>query len=161
VPPRAEGIHFLIKSYIRTSTFDIFESWQTAPDAQTITLAIRPDLQWNDGTAITSDDIVMTLTQYLDSSISLHSERLGGVVGMSGYNEGEVENISGLTAPDELTVVIELDRPDAAWIANLVAPVAMPILPNAQSPVTMHTTTDATSKPPRAGQKRLGESLDG
>lgn len=35
VPPTAEGIHFLIKPYIRTSTFDLFDSWQVMRQAVT------------------------------------------------------------------------------------------------------------------------------
>jgi hypothetical protein len=35
LPSRAEGIHSLIKSYIKTSTFDLFDSWQAMRHAVT------------------------------------------------------------------------------------------------------------------------------
>ncbi len=109
----------------------ILESWETSPDARIVTFTLKPDVQWSDGTPMTSADIHMTLTQYLDNNISNSAGRIGGVLGQAEFVDGSAESIEGLTIVDDRTITIELANPDAAWVANLAAlGPNLPILPS-------------------------------
>ncbi len=102
-------------------TSQLVESWEISEDAQTVTLHVREGAEWSDGTPVTSADILMSLELSLDSRISARATRIGNVVGMEALAEGEAEEISGLAAPDEYTVTVQLQTPDVAWIPNLAS----------------------------------------
>ena len=96
----------------------VLESWEVSPDATTITLKVADGLEWSDGTPITSADVSLALHLHLDSRISTRAGRLGGVAGVAEYTEGTANSISGIETPDDSTVVITLESPDAAWLPN-------------------------------------------
>jgi len=96
----------------------VLESWEVSPDATTITLKVADGLEWSDGTPITSADVSLALHLHLDSRISTRAGRLGGVAGVAEYTEGTADSISGIETPDDSTVVITLESPDAAWLPN-------------------------------------------
>lgn len=96
----------------------VLESWETSPDAQTVTLKVRPGLEWSDGTPITSADVSLALHLHLNPETSTRAGRLGGVEGVAEYADGTADSISGISVPDDSTVVIQLAQPDAAWVAN-------------------------------------------
>lgn len=106
------------------------DSWEVSDDARTVTFSLRPDVQWSDGTPMTSADVVMTLTQFLDPAISPSAPALAGVVGAEEFASGQAEEISGLSAPDDRTVVVELAEPNVAWLGNLAAAEGIVILPS-------------------------------
>lgn len=109
---------------------NLLDSWTVSDDARTVTLELKQDITWSDGTPVTSADVVMSLTQYLDPSISLWAGRIGGVTGQTAFADGTADTIAGLTAPDEHTVVVELEEPDVAWLPNLgFLAKFMPVLP--------------------------------
>jgi peptide/nickel transport system substrate-binding protein len=97
---------------------DILESWEVSDDATTITLTVADGLEWSDGTPITSADVALSLRHHLDSRISTLAGRLAGVAGVTEYTEGGADSISGIETPDDSTVVITLENPDAAWLPN-------------------------------------------
>jgi peptide/nickel transport system substrate-binding protein len=96
----------------------VLESWDVSDDATTITLNVRDGLEWSDGTPITSADVAFSLRLHLDSRISTRAGRLGGVAGVAEYVDGTADSISGIQTPDDSTVVITLENPDAAWLPN-------------------------------------------
>jgi peptide/nickel transport system substrate-binding protein len=96
----------------------VLESWEVSDDATTITLTVRDGLEWSDGTPISSADVSLSLHHHLDSRISTRAGRLGGVAGVAEYTEGNADSISGIETPDDSTVVITLENPDAAWLPN-------------------------------------------
>lgn len=100
---------------------DLLESWDVSADATTITLNVRDGLEWSDGTPVTSADVEMSLRFHLDPRISARGTRLAGVLGVTDYTEGAADRIEGLETPDDLTVVITLAAPDAAWLPNLAS----------------------------------------
>lgn len=97
---------------------DILESWEVSDDATTITLTVADGIEWSDGVPVTSADVSLALHLHLDSRISTRAGRLGGVQGVQAYTDGEADSISGIETPDESTVVITLENPDAAWLPN-------------------------------------------
>lgn len=108
----------------------ILESWETSADAKTVTLTLKPDVQWSDGTPMTSADIYTSLTLYLDQNISQRAIRIGGVLGQTEFSEGTADTIEGLTVVDDRTITVELENPDAAWLPNIAAQAEdIPMLP--------------------------------
>jgi peptide/nickel transport system substrate-binding protein len=74
-------------------------------DGTTITIKLRDDAKWSDGTAVTSDDFVFTAQMYADQKNS--------PTGRSPYDKLEV------TAPDKTTVVAKFKDPYAPWPSTL------------------------------------------
>ena len=108
----------------------VLESWETSADAKTVTLTLKPDVQWSDGTPMTSADIYTSLTLYLDQNISQRAIRIGGVLGQTEFSEGTADTIEGLTVVDDRTITVELENPDAAWLPNIAAQAEdIPMLP--------------------------------
>jgi peptide/nickel transport system substrate-binding protein len=87
-------------------------TWDTSPDGLTWTFDIREGVNWSDGEPMTAADIAFTYNRILDG---------GPESGNWGTYLTSVETV---TAPDETTVVLELERP------NAVLPLLpIPILP--------------------------------
>jgi peptide/nickel transport system substrate-binding protein len=97
---------------------NVLDSWEVSDDATTITLTVADGLEWSDGTPITSADVSLALHLHLDERISTRAGRLAGVAGVAEYTSGEADSISGIETPDDSTVVISLENPDAAWLPN-------------------------------------------
>jgi len=87
------------------------ESWESSEDGLTWTYTIRDDVTWSDGEALTAADIVHTYDRILSNTVE------GGST-WSAYLKGVTE----VTAPDDTTVVLELDRPNAS-LPSLPVPV--------------------------------------
>jgi len=112
------------------STSKMLTSWTESADATSVTLKMKPNLQWSDGKPLTSADVVMSLTAYLDSTISSNAGRVGAVVGGDALSKGTTDKLAGVTAPDATTVTIKLASPDASWISKFaLAGAYWPILP--------------------------------
>ncbi len=97
----------LTKSLIRVDQSGNFvpalaESWET-DDAEVWTFHLAKDATWHDGVPVTAEDIKFSL-EYLP-------EKLGG----SNWNI-----IESVHAPDNQTLVIDLDSPDGNFLTNLL-----------------------------------------
>lgn len=74
-------------------------------DSKVITLKLRDDLVWSDGTPLTSADLLFTYQMTMDPKNAVAST----------YPYSELE---GLEAPDEHTVVMTFKEPFASWQAT-------------------------------------------
>lgn len=109
----------------------ILDNWEISDDATTVTFTLNPDIQWSDGTPMTSADVAWSLEAYLDNNISNWAERIGGVVGQEEYVNGEADSISGITIVDDYTVTLDLVNPDGSYLNNIAARAEdLPILPS-------------------------------
>jgi peptide/nickel transport system substrate-binding protein len=110
---------------------DILESWGASADAQTVTLTLRPDVVWSDGTPMTAEDIRFSFQAYLDNNISNRAARIAGPVGQEEFVAGEADTITGLRVIDDQTIEIDLVSADAAWLPNIAAQAEdLPVLPS-------------------------------
>ncbi|MDY7041142.1 MAG: peptide ABC transporter substrate-binding protein, partial [Chloroflexota bacterium] len=80
------------------------ENGGVSEDGLTITMHLRDDVVWSDGTPITSADFVFTYDMYMDPGNSVATQ----------YPYDSLESIE---APDERTVVMHFTEPFAAWQA--------------------------------------------
>lgn len=99
---------------------DIAESWE-ATDT-TITFKLHPNAMWHDGTPLTSKDVAFTLNLLTDPA---STSRFGGAFSsIAGYEEAQSAqtptSLSGITTPDDHTVVLELSQPDSGLMYGFV-----------------------------------------
>lgn len=85
-------------------TAGIAESWEISKDGKTITFAIRDDIKWHDGDALTAEDVAFSLLVYRDAT------------------DSDVRNLfvtlSNAVAVDDRTVEVTLSTADANFIPN-------------------------------------------
>jgi len=82
------------------------ENGGISEDGMTITMHLREDMKWSDGTPLTADDFVFTAEMAVNSANSVASTY-------------PYDNIASITAPDPYTVVINFIDPFAPWLATL------------------------------------------
>ncbi len=82
------------------------ENGGISPDGRTITIKLRDDIKWSDGTPITSADFIFSYEMLMNPANTVNST----------YPYSLITEIS---APDERTVVTTFEEPFIPWVANL------------------------------------------
>lgn len=82
------------------------ENGGISEDGTTITFNLRDDIQWSDGTPITSEDFVFTYEMVMDPNNVVQSTY-------------PYDSIASVEAPDDTTVVVAFNEPFAPWISTL------------------------------------------
>ena len=122
----------------------VAESWEISKDGLTYTFNLRKDTHWKllnsfedvlpEGykdtyrTQVIAADFVYGISRALDpATLAGDAEKLFGIKNASAVNSGK-QPISalGITAKDDLTLVITLERADPDFLRILTLPVAMP-----------------------------------
>lgn len=93
---------------------ELAESWTVSDDGLTYTFHLRPGVKWHDGEPFTSSDVVWTIE-------SLFEEE--------GYGAAAVPGVVKVEAIDDLTVALELERPDSTFLHSLARRYGFTILP--------------------------------
>ncbi len=96
-----EPLVFLDESYAPTP--GLATEWSSTPDGKVWTITLR-DTTWHDGSPVTSDDLIYSLTQMAKP------EHFGSLVG----SKVDVANLKKI---DEHTVEVPLNAPDAEFIS--------------------------------------------
>ncbi len=86
-------------------TPDLAEKWDSSTDGTEFTFHIRQGVKFSDGTDMTVDDIVWSITRAKDDPSQLWTFTL--------------EQVDTITAPDASTVVIKLKQPWAPFLADI------------------------------------------
>ena len=81
--------------------------WSASPDLTMWTFKINPDAVFADGTALTSDDVKWSL------------ERLANLKGSPSFF---MEGVASIDTPDDHTIVVNMEGPDASFPAKMNAP---------------------------------------
>ncbi len=111
-------------------TGDLAETIDVSPDATQYTFHLHQNATFSDGTPLTSKDVLFTFQRALDKRTgSIWTARLAGISGAAEYGSQQAETVTGLTAPDEHTVVFTLAKPDAAFLTILADFCGLGILP--------------------------------
>ncbi len=93
---------------------DLAESWDISDDGLTYTFHLHEGIRWHDGEPLTAGDIVWSYATVADpTSQSIWGQKLQDVVGFEEYKAGDAATLSGVKAIDDLTVEIQLQRPNA------------------------------------------------
>lgn len=93
------------------------QSWQKSADGKTWTFHLHPNATWQDGTPLTSADVVFSF------NYDLH-----GPGKSTGLTQG-LNYIQSVTAPDPATVVIKLSSPQAAFLSDVAGSFGVAIVP--------------------------------
>lgn len=93
-------------------------------DANTVTFKLNPKLTWNDGTPVTAMDLAYSyyIVGHKDYTGVRYDKREDErIVGMKEYHEGKTDKISGITTPDDHTVVVQYTEltPATQWGSGL------------------------------------------
>ena len=112
----------------------VLQSWTTSNDNRTVTLTLKPNIKWSDGQPVTSADMLMSLTAYLDATISSNAGRVGAVVGQNTIGTNTTTPVSqlkvaGLATPNKSTLQVTLAAPNVAWTTQLALSYYWPLLP--------------------------------
>lgn len=84
---------------------DLATSWDVSEDSLAITFHLREDAMWTDGEPVTSEDVKYTFDTIMANESYYFNSRLGIV--------------TGIDAPDDYTVVFNLEHPDMSFVADL------------------------------------------
>ncbi len=106
---------------------EIMKSWEVTDGGLTITMTMRDDLLWSDGTPMTMDDVVWTLERFC-GPIALWSyvvEATKYIEGQAAFANGETDHVSGITAEGN-TLTIKLTQPFTSFLDLMCQVVVLP-----------------------------------
>jgi len=104
------------------------QSWETPDSGKTFVFKLRPGVKWHDGAPFSAKDVVFSLNLYANPKVgSPWSQKLSAVSGYAAFQSGAATSLAGVSAPDDMTVRIELDNAKPAWVELQL--IAISILP--------------------------------
>ena len=102
------------------------ERWEVSADGRTYTFHLRRGVTVHDGSPFVARHVVRSWQRVLDPATrSGGAAMLSAIAGASEYAERRAANVSGLSAPDDSTVIVTLREPLAIFPTLLAMPVAM------------------------------------
>ncbi len=97
---------------------DLAESYTISDDGQTYTFKLRDGIKFHNGRALTAGDIKYSVERAINPATQGPGAGFFGSI--KGYDEmvgdAKATELSGITTPDDKTVVIQLTRPDATFL---------------------------------------------
>ncbi len=101
------------------------KTWDISDDGTVFTFHLRKDAEFYDGNKITAGDVIYSFTRILrPETASPQSWLFDRISGSDEVLHGEAETPSGMTAPNDSTVIIRIDEPFAPFIQYLAMPSA-------------------------------------
>ena len=96
---------------------DLAESYTISPDGLTYNFKLRKDVVFHNGRGLTSADIKYSIERSVNPETQ--SPGQGFFWQIAGYEamvSGGAKELSGITTPDDYTVIIKLSQPDATFL---------------------------------------------
>ncbi len=95
---------------------DLAESYTISDDGQTYTFKLRDGLKFHNGRAVTAADVKYSIERAVNPATQSPGGGYFSVI--KGYDEmvAGAPDLAGIAAPDDKTVVIQLNRPDATFL---------------------------------------------
>jgi ABC-type transport system substrate-binding protein len=101
------------------------ERWDVSPDGARYTFHLRQGVKFSDGTAVTARSVVASWQRALDPATKGgRAEPLQPIKGAREFASGKSKSVAGLSAPDDSTVVVQLEEPLGIFPKLLAMPVA-------------------------------------
>ena len=98
------------------------ESWEVSEDGTVYTFTLREGLQWSDGEPVTAEDYRQSFLRQLNPATASYSvEEFYPILNGQAFSTGEITDpeLVGLSAPDDLTLIIELVEPTPFFLSYL------------------------------------------
>ncbi len=110
---------------------DLAESWTISEDLRTYTFTLRENSAFADGSPITAQDVVFSISRALAPATAspVAETYLGDILGAREFRAGLRPDLPGLRTPDPRTVQIELTVPKAAFLHKLTYPTSFVVDP--------------------------------
>jgi ABC-type oligopeptide transport system substrate-binding subunit len=104
-------------------------TWTISTDRKTYTFALRTGIMFSDGTAVTAQTYVYSLTRALLPAVASNNALLflGNIVGATAVNSGKTTTLSGVRAVNPSTLVITLIQPTEYFLQALATSIAFPV----------------------------------
>ena len=100
-------------------------SWDLSGEGTVYTFHLRPGVHFQNGRALTAHDVAASYQRALaPGSTGGRSWPLLPIAGAREYTDGKAQSISGITVPDDSTVVIRLTQPLNVFPELIAMPVA-------------------------------------
>jgi peptide/nickel transport system substrate-binding protein/oligopeptide transport system substrate-binding protein len=120
------------------------QSWDISADHLTYTFHLRPGLKFSDGTPARAQDFVDSINRALNpglgSVVAMTYE--GDIKGAAEVNSGKATTATGLSAPDDSTLVVTLAKPVAYFLSEFTYSTSNPIAKSSYDPTTLKVNTD-------------------
>ena len=100
---------------------DLAQGWSVSPDGKAITFNLRKGVKFHNGRELKSADVKYTFERLVNPETQSPGQGYYAVI--EGFDEmvsGAADGLSGVTTPDDYTVVINLTRPNAVFL-NVLA----------------------------------------
>ncbi len=102
--------------------------WGVSPDQKTYTFHLKPGVRFANGRPVEAEDYIYALQRIIDPNTQSPGETFyTGIVGAKDYQQGKAKTVRGLSAPDPLTLVIELTEPDYTFPSKMAMTFASPV----------------------------------
>lgn len=133
-PPLAygRGDYYGLANVFRGMTFygvdvepelDIAESLDLSDDGLVYTFKLRPEVTFHNGRQVVAEDFKWTYERSTSTEIGSWVQGfLSNVEGHAAFVDGSAAEITGITAPDERTLVLTLTQPDVTILGVLGIP---------------------------------------
>ncbi len=105
---------------------DLAARWDLSEDGRTYTFHLRPDATFQDGRALTAEDVAYSIERACspETGSPVAGSYLDDIVGATARTRGEAELVTGVVVVDDHTLRITVDAPKAYFLAKLTYPVA-------------------------------------
>lgn len=104
-------------------------TWVISPDGKVYTFHLRPDIAFSDGTSVTAQTYVYTLTRALLPEVKAPMAAFyeANIVGAADVNAGKAKSLRGVKALDTLTLQITLTQPTPYFLTLLTNAIYFPL----------------------------------
>lgn len=110
------------------------ERWDVTADGSRYTFHLRRGVRFSDGTPVTARTVISSWHRALDPATKGgRGEPLQPIRGARDFAAGKAKSISGLSAPNDSTVIVQLGEPLGIFPKLLAMPVASIVPPNLTS----------------------------
>jgi ABC-type oligopeptide transport system substrate-binding subunit len=109
---------------------DVARSWEMVEGGRQYVFHLRDDVRWSDGVPVTAEDFEYAWKRVLDpASQSRNASLLYDVRGAKACHQGHVADLDGVgvRAVDDVTLVVELERPTGYFLHLLAYRAAYPV----------------------------------
>lgn len=104
-------------------------TWTVSNDEKTYTFTLKPGIMFSDGTPVTAQTYVYSLTRALLPEVQSPIATLfeGPIVGANDVNNGKTKVLAGVKALNDTTLQITLTKPTAYFLQVLATPISFPL----------------------------------
>ncbi len=119
----------LVKTDVNLNVVPDQATWDVSSDNKVYTFHLKPGIKFSDGTPVTAQTYVYTLTRALlpavNSPVATFFE--SNIVGMNDVNSGKTKTLAGVQAIDSQTLRITLTRPTPYFLEEITNSLYFPL----------------------------------